>query len=470
MVDAPVSGFEGWLDLSGLEQAEVAASAEGVTLDGSRFSIGAGTVQVRPPAIVTDEEESRASELRRRFDAAGFDVRSSSESGLTLAVFAHSLDYGGAELRTRALLEHLVIQPDVSCVVVSPRDGPLKRELERLGIPVHITQGFGVGSVDLYEGKQQELAAWLQTHKPDVFLATTLASFAGVDVATRLGVPCVWSVHETLPLGLFLTHGFPFESAVHSYAAGRAEAAFSLADAVLFEAEASRRVYQSHADGSRFLLMPAAIDVAAVEQTRAELDRAEIRDRLGIADDAVVILCVGILQPRKAQTILAQAFREISHRRPDLVCIFVGSRGGPYADALDAYITRADLGDRVRVVPAQEGVSEWFIAADYAVMPSLEETLPRAVLEAMAFGIPVVATAVGGLPEVVKEGVTGYVCPPGDLRELVEALQRALAAAPDELHTITERAASIVRDLHDVRKRNDEVASLLRRLAEEQHR
>lgn len=463
--DAPVSGFEAWLDLSDFPGDELTIEAEGMALDGFRFSIGQAQIPVRREPFATEADEARAAELRDRFDALAPKPDEQAGDELRLVVFAHSLDYGGAELRTLGLLEHLASQPDFSCVVVSPRDGPLEHDLERLGIAVHITHGFGVGSVGRYEGKQQELAAWLRPQKPNVALGVTLASFAGVDVAGRLGIPCIWSVHETLPLRLFLAHGFPFEAPVHPYAVTRAEAAFSAAEAILFEAGASRVLYRELGDDSRSVVVPPGIDLAAIENDRTRLERPQVRQRLGIPSDAVVLLCVGILQPRKAQTVLAQAFREVSRRHPETVCVFVGNRGGAYADALDTYLARAGLCDRVRVVMAQSGVSEWFVAADYFVMPSFEETLPGAILEAMAFEIPVVATAVGGVSELIEDGVTGYLCSPGDVRELVDALEHALAGTPEQLRQLTERAASLVRERHDVRQRNEQVGSLLGRLA-----
>src|SRR5262249_17331589 len=92
---------------------------------------------------------------------------------------------------------------------------------------------------------------------------------------------------------------------------------------------------------------------------------------------------------------------------------------------------------------------EWYASADLLVCPSDVESLPRCVLEAMAFEVPVLATEVFGLPELIKDGENGYLCPPCDLTALTVALERVLSEQPEKRRAVARKGASLVRRRHD---------------------
>ena len=118
------------------------------------------------------------------------------------------------------------------------------------------------------------------------------------------------------------------------------------------------------------------------------------------------------------------------------------SAKGPTAPTLEAEIDRLGIGDRVRLVGERRDVPELLAGADVFVLSSASEGMPVSVLEAMAAGLPVVASRVGGVPELVVDGETGLLVEPGDPDELAAALGRLLADRRAPAAPRATRAAS----------------------------
>jgi glycosyltransferase involved in cell wall biosynthesis len=312
-----------------------------------------------------------------------------------------------------------------------------------------------------------ELAAWAAARGFNAVFVNTLGSFAGADVATRLRMPAVWAVHESFPLSMFWFSAFP-PGSLDPYVRAQAEQAFRSASAAVFEAEATRRLFLADAQPERLLTLPYGIEFDAIDAARASYSRADARRSLGIDPDARLILCLGSIEPRKSQTLLAQAFAQIADRHPNAVLALVGATEDEYcADyraALREYVARTGSERRVRIEPVTDDPYRWHAAADVLACASDVESLPRVILEAMAFGTPVVSTRVFGVPEVIEDAHTGYLCEMRDLDDLARTLDRVLAADARELAAVGEAASSRVRARHDPDAYADEVLDLLRGL------
>jgi glycosyltransferase involved in cell wall biosynthesis len=385
-----------------------------------------------------------------------------------LLVVTHMLSYGGGSLYVSELLRRLTRRPGFSCEVVSLADGPLRAELEDLGIPVHLTDGYPVGSAARYEGHVAELLAWAAPRGFNAAFVNTLGSFAGADIATRLHIPAVWAVHESFPLQMFWFNAF-MRGALDPYVQAQGEQAFRSANAVLFEAEATRRLFLADADPERLVTLPYGIELDAIDAARASYGRAEARHSLGLDPDARVILCLGSIEPRKSQTLLAQAFEQIADRHPNAVLALVGATDDEYCAAYRAalreFVARSGSGERIRIEPVTGDPYRWHMAADVLACASDIESLPRVILEAMAFGTPVVSTRVFGVPELIDDGRTGYLCEMRDLGDLAAALDHVLGADADELRAVGAAASQHVRHRHDPDAYADAVLALLRGLA-----
>jgi glycosyltransferase involved in cell wall biosynthesis len=156
-------------------------------------------------------------------------------------------------------------------------------------------------------------------------------------------------------------------------------------------------------------------------------EREATRARLGLASDALVVGHVGRLVAVKDHPTLFRAFDEVRRRVPQAVLVCVGD--GP----LEAEL-RARAGPGVRLVGHHADVADVLRAFDVFALPSRNEGISNTILEAMATGLPVVATAVGGNPELVTDGVTGALVPGGDVQALAAAVERYLTDSGRRRH------------------------------------
>lgn len=153
-------------------------------------------------------------------------------------------------------------------------------------------------------------------------------------------------------------------------------------------------------------------------------DRDEARERLGVAGPTIVV--VGHLKAGKGHRLVLDAMRQL----PDLTLLLVGD--GPLRAALERRAAELGVAERVRFLGAmrQQDLSEVYSACDASVLASAREGMPNVVLESIACGTPVVATAVGGVPEVLTGTDAGALMTDRSAAALVDALERILARPP----------------------------------------
>ena len=151
-------------------------------------------------------------------------------------------------------------------------------------------------------------------------------------------------------------------------------------------------------------------------------DRRVMRERLGLPDGEFIVLFVGLLVPVKGVDLLVGALAELVDPKP--LCLLIGD--GPERPELERQAAELGVGERLRFVGCRSSdeIPTWMGAADILVLPSRSEGRPNVVLEAQACGLPVVATRVGGTPELVCDGKTGLLVESEDVAGLADALQR----------------------------------------------
>ena len=154
-------------------------------------------------------------------------------------------------------------------------------------------------------------------------------------------------------------------------------------------------------------------------------DRAAARRALRIPPDCTVAGTVGRLDPVKDQVGLIRAFAQVANKGPSVLVI---AGDGPSRRQLEALVGELALGDRVRLLGERDDVPLILRALDIFVLSSIGEGISNAILEAMATGLPVIATRVGGNSELVRDGLTGRLIEPRS----PEALAEALAAYGDD--------------------------------------
>jgi glycosyltransferase involved in cell wall biosynthesis len=163
--------------------------------------------------------------------------------------------------------------------------------------------------------------------------------------------------------------------------------------------------------------------IAFVPHDRASA-RAALQDELSIPPERVLLGSVGRLEPVKGHVYLVDAFAQIAADLPHSVLLIAGE--GSQRAALEAAAARHLLGERVRFLGLRGDVPRLLAALDLYVHPSLHEGMPNAVMEAMAAGCPIVASEVGGIPELLVDGESGWLVAPQDSAALAAALRYAL--------------------------------------------
>jgi glycosyltransferase involved in cell wall biosynthesis len=152
---------------------------------------------------------------------------------------------------------------------------------------------------------------------------------------------------------------------------------------------------------------------------------AVTRSSIGIADDAFIFGSVGRLSTEKGHRFMVAAFHKLCEKAgmdAKLSLIVVGD--GRERDALERQTSELGIRDKVYFAGFQGDCAEWMQLLDCMIQPSLTEGTPNAVLEALCLRIPVIATAVGGVPDLIVDGENGLLVPSADITRLTEAMER----------------------------------------------
>ena len=384
---------------------------------------------------------------------------------LNLLVVTHDLGYGGGQLWLQELLRRSGAGRDFPCGIISRAPGPLTEELEGLGITVHVRDEFTMRDAELYEAQMLELALWTRLHRHNAVLVNTMGAFVGADLAQRLGLPCAWAIHESWPPEEYWKLNFP-SGFVDPAVMAIAHRVLATTPAVIFEAEATRRLYHGSVGNGAGVVIPYGIDLSDIDEYCANVSKHAARRLLELPDDVRLVLLLGTIEPRKAQTVLTQAFERVAAAHPDALLALVGDMQTPYSRALRRYVEDGPLADRVRIVPVIKDIYPWYRAADFFVSASDIESMPRSVLEAMAFGVPVLATEVFGLPELIEHGKSGWLFRARSVAAAALALDGVLRLDDGVLSAVGATGAHVVRDFHNSHGYVREIISLLRAMCE----
>jgi len=325
---------------------------------------------------------------------------------------AHILSSFGIGGQERVAFDLAVSQQRAGCRVTAlslapPPDGPLAAEFLAAGIAVDRVARPRPG-VDLM--LIVRLARWLRRHEVElVHTHNRMALIYGAPAARLARAAVVHTKHGNNPKGgTRLLAGNLAARCVDAFVAVSPETA----------AFARKR---SEVDERRLLVIPNGIELGRFHPAPEARDR--IRRELGIDPAAWVVGTVGRIAPEKNQALLVRAMAPLLG--PALHLVIAGD--GPLLPAVTALVAELGVAAFVHLLGARRDVPDVLNALDTFVLSSDTEGLPLVVLEAMATGLPVLSTRVGGVPTVLDDGETGFLVPIGDaaaLRDRVARLHR----------------------------------------------
>lgn len=182
--------------------------------------------------------------------------------------------------------------------------------------------------------------------------------------------------------------------------------------------------------------------------------------------DVARLVCVGRLSPEKGQLVLVQAAARLRRAGLDVEIVLVGD--GPSREEILHEAWALHVEDRIRLTGWQGSadVLRWISESRALVVPSFTEGIPVVLMEAMALERPVIASCVGGIPELVRPGENGWLVPAGSAEDLAEAIREVLATPPETLHRMGEKGRNRVQERHDLRMEVGKLAGLFDRVLE----
>jgi glycosyltransferase involved in cell wall biosynthesis len=337
---------------------------------------------------------------------------------------AHTFAVGGAEEMVLNLVRHLPprFEPMVCCISEA---GPIGAEIARTGTPLSV---LGLTPGLRHPWHLAGIRRYLREVQPAIvhtFLLT--ASLYGRLAAMLEHVPIVIGTEVNI---------YERKRSHHILAE---RLLMNRTDRVIVSARSVREFYvrQIHADPAKIDVIYNAVDWGMLQPSELPGTRARMRASLGLGDDVKLAGVIARLTEQKGHRFLFEALA--APALADVHLLVVGD--GDLRDSLRAEAARLGVVSRVHFLGARRDLGDLLAAIDVFAMPSLWEGLPLSLILAMGAALPVVATAVAGIPEVVAPGETGWLVPPGDAPALVRALS--------EVFDDRDRAASIGRAARD---------------------
>lgn len=342
--------------------------------------------------------------------------------------------WGGGERHVLALLEGFQGRSvRMSLAVFS--DGRLAEEARRLGVTVHcVSKGF--------RGDPRPLLGLVRTirrHGVDVVHTHMPSGNVYGRLAARMarGTGLVTTLHyidrEALPFLSPLVQRILFDGDIRMAA---------MCDRIVATSEHLRRtLVERGMDGSRIVTILNGVNLGSLPGNAGASE--DLRRQLGIARGLPAVGIVGRLVPVKNHALFLRAARAVLDRGERAVFVVVGD--GPLRDPLRALSRELGLQEHVVFAGFRSDVMSLLPLFDVCMLTSNSETSAYGVSEPMAVGRPVVATAVGGVTEMIDDRVDGWLCPPGDADALAEGVC-ALLRDPQEAGRMGERAARKVRE------------------------
>ena len=222
-----------------------------------------------------------------------------------------------------------------------------------------------------------------------------------------------------------------------------------MADEIVLISESNREFYMQQ--GKDVSVIPGGIDTSQLASQQIDKTATmQMRDEYGIGQDDTVIVTLAKTHPMKGQKYAVEAINGIDCN--DIKYLIVGpERDEEYTAELQSTIGSHNLGDTVHITGFVEKKETALGVADIFLLPSLGEGTPLAIMEAMAMGVPIVATSVGGVPDMLGSGSAGQLVPPKDPDAIARAIEEYISN-PELMQRHSEKASKLVETEFSIKK------------------
>lgn len=367
-----------------------------------------------------------------------------------IAYLIDGLSMGGAERLMVPILKHLSrvhFEPYV-CALQSKDGNPMVADLRALGVPVeclHIKHLRDLDAIPRLTGTLKKMGVHL------VHTQLEAANILGNISAKLLRLPSVCTIHVMPSLEV------KTKTKLHQKVEWFVLRHFC--DRVISVSEQARQYHVdiSGAPEGQVITIHNGIDLSGFPSMFQTHERDAVRAELGIPPDAIVLATVAVLRPQKGIQFLIRAMPEILASNPQTYYLIVGS--GSHQKALREEVYKAGIGERVIFAGMRKDVPQLLAASDVFVLPTLTEALPTVLAEAMAARLPVIASRVGGVPEMVADGQNGVLVEPEDLSGLASACIQLLNN-PEQRAAMGAQGWKIVNQRFNIERQVDQLKEL----------
>jgi sugar transferase (PEP-CTERM/EpsH1 system associated) len=259
------------------------------------------------------------------------------------------------------------------------------------------------------------LARFMRSFRPHIVHSRNWGAIEAIPAARLARIPV--AIHSEHGYEVEMTAGLPLRRRVLR------KAAYVMADAVFTVTEELRTYHarQAWTSAKRIRVLPNGVDISRFAPRTVE--RMETRKRLGLSSECFVVGTIGRLVKIKDHLTLLRAAEQLADSAIP-IHVLIGGAGPELASLRQVVASSQNLAGRVTFLGSIDNTPEILNAMDVFVLPSLNEGMSNTLLEAMASGLPVVATRVGGNPELVEKSSSGWLFQPGDTRGLASHLEQ----------------------------------------------
>jgi glycosyltransferase involved in cell wall biosynthesis len=380
------------------------------------------------------------------------------------------LNIGGAQEVVRTLVEYLALD-DCTPVVCTFKDGPLRQDIERLGIKVEVLppRRYSIVALPLFIFDMiriwRSLAKLVKKHNVDVIQTHLLRSLDFLVLllfyTTHLRL-ALWTFHsanfelisEYLPKYKWLLIPKKYSHRFLYRLASRLVSGF-----IAISDEVGKVMVEAIGPiDDKITVICNGVDTRRYRQA---VGRMLVRSQLGLEANARLIAMVGTLKEVKGHRYMIEAMASLVPQYPDLQVLFIGD--GELREELQAQVANLSLDEHIHFLGNRHDVPDLLAASDIFALPSLWEGLSMALLEAMASGLPIVASEVSGTVQAIIPNETGLLVPPGDVQKLTEAI-RQLLSDPTHAQAMGAAARRRVEAEFSAQKQAEEHLALYHRL------
>lgn len=380
---------------------------------------------------------------------------------------SHSGNLYGAERSLMLLLKGLD-KDKFRPIVALPANGPFKQELDTLSIPVEIIPSL-TAWLTKRKGIQRAFhhiavipfilfSVWklrriIDRYHIHLIHTNTLAIIDGGLIGRFMRIPHIWHARE------ILDHQSP-----HNFLFGPCTAlsiVLGLSQRVICISKAVANCFYRCKNVTNVVVVYNAV---LPETYSASNVRNAFRRELNVADNAWLVAQIGNLTPVKGCKDFVQAAAQVHQIMPEVVFLLIGGTPYPYyKQEIVNLIARHKLEDHFILVGFRQDISDIFPAIDLLVLPSHYEPFGRVLIEAMSASKPVIGTAVGGIPEIIVDGVTGILVSPRSPDELAQAII-AILRNPDMARQMGQAGHQRVQTLFGLERHVNEIEKIYEEL------